>query len=242
MLQRKATGEPASQPRNEPAKGTWPVWLKGLVSGLIALHLTAMFVAPFAFACSARGSSSPFADALLAPLRPYIVALYLDHGYFFFAPDPGPSRLVDYRVEFADGRPAVTGRFPNLATERPRLLYHRHFMLSEALSNRFVPPKAPPEPSPPPLTAGPAERAAYQLARAQHARSRAIWQRQRSQYEAMRSSIADHLKAQYGGDDVRLTRIDHRPALPDEVQAAQRELNAADSYRELPESPGEERR
>jgi hypothetical protein len=114
----------------------WPLWAKALASGLVALHLSAVFIAPFAFACNAGGSSSPLADAVVGALRPYIVALYLDHGYFFFAPNPGPSRLVDYRVQFADGRSEVKGRFPDLTTEKPRLLYHRHFMLSEALSNQ----------------------------------------------------------------------------------------------------------
>lgn len=210
-----------------------------LASALLALHLSAVFIAPFAFACNAGGSSSPLADALVGALRPYIVALYLDHGYFFFAPNPGPSRLVDYRVEFADGRPEIKGRFPNLATERPRLLYHRHFMLSEALSNRFVPPLPPPEPTPAALTADSAERAVFLLAKAEHTRALAMWQRQRGQYEAMRSSIEGHLLAKYGGEKVTLTRIEHRLALPDEVQSADRALDAADSYSELPETPPE---
>ena len=35
--------------------------------------------------------------------RPYLEAAYLDHGYAFFAPDPGPSHLVRYELEFDDG-------------------------------------------------------------------------------------------------------------------------------------------
>jgi hypothetical protein len=239
MSKRKAAGGAEPRPLEAPAPPSWPLWSKALASGLLALHLAAVFVAPFAFACNAGGSSSPFADALAGALRPYIVALYLYHGYFFFAPNPGPSRLVDYQVEFADGRSPVKGRFPNLATERPRLLYHRHFMLSEALSNRFVPPVPPPEPSPPPLTASAAERTIYQLAKAEHARMLVVWQRQRGQYEELRRSIEEHLLATHGGDKVTLTRIEHRLALPDEVQSADRELNAAESYIELPETPRE---
>jgi len=241
MSKRKAAAEADSRPPVS-SQAMWPNWKKAIVSVWLAFHVFAVFVAPFAFACNAGGSSSPFADAVAGALRPYIVALYLDHGYFFFAPNPGPSRLVDYRVDFADGRPPVKGRFPDLATERPRLLYHRHFMLSEALSNRFVPPTPPPEPSPPPLTASGAERIGYQLAKAEHERAVATWRGQRNQYEAMRRSIEEHLKAKYGGDKVTLTRIEHRLALPDEVQAANRELSAADSYIELPETPREVRR
>ena len=146
------------------------LWVKLAISLLLVLHLAAVFTAPFAAACNVRGSSSPLADAMYRTLRPYIAALFLDHGYFFFAPDPGPNHLVEYKVEFADGRGPIEGRFPNLATERPRLLYHRHFMLSESLYNAFVPPQAPPEPSPPPLTATAEQRSAYQLQHAAHER------------------------------------------------------------------------
>jgi hypothetical protein len=112
-------------------------------------------------------------------------------------------------------------------------------MLSEALSNRFAPPNPPPEPSPPPLTAPQSAQIGYHLAKAEHARALAIWQRQRGQYEAMRSSIEKHLLAVHGGDSVTLTRIEHRLALPDEVQSANRPLDSEDSYIELPESPPE---
>src|ERR1044072_2681228 len=130
-----------------------PLWTKVLISAVLLLHLAAVFTAPFAFASNAgEGSRSPLASALASGLRPYITALFLEHGYFFFAPLVGPNHLVDYRVEFDDGRPPVEGRFPDLAKERPRLLYHRHFMLAEALNNSSAPPEPPTEPSPPPLT------------------------------------------------------------------------------------------
>jgi hypothetical protein len=212
------------------------LWVKLGVSLLLVLHLAAVFTAPFAAACNVRGSSSPLADSAYRVLRPYIAALFLDHGYFFFAPDPGPNHLVEYKVEFADGRPAIEGRFPNLATERPRLLYHRHFMLSESLYNAFVPPQAPPEPSPQPLTAGAEQRAEYQLQHAAHERAVADWQRRRRQYEAMWKSIEEHLLHRYGGDKVTLARIEHRPPLPDEFEVGERTLSSPDSYVKLPET------
>ena len=58
----------------------------------------------------------------------------------------------------------------------------------------------------------------------------------------MRSSIENHLLHEYGGDKVKLTRIEHRLALPDEVQSADRALDAEDSYIELPELPRERAR
>jgi hypothetical protein len=55
----------------------------------------------------------------------------------------------------------------------------------------------------------------------------------------MRGSIEQHLLAEYGGDHVTLKRIEHRLALPDEVESADRLLDAEDSYVELPETPRE---
>ena len=67
-------------------------------------------------------------------MRPYLQILSLDNGYRFFAPEPGPSHLVRYDVTLADGQ-QIGGVFPNLAEERPRLLYHRYFMLSEFVNS-----------------------------------------------------------------------------------------------------------
>jgi hypothetical protein len=226
-----------SEPAAAEAPSPWPVAWKLLVSGLLLVHCAAVFVPPFAFASTVGGSSSPFADALMACLRPYVSLLYLDHGYFFFAPNPGPSHLVQYRLDFDDGRPPVTGRFPDLARQRPRLMYHRHFMLAEALHTRFVPPQPPPEPSPPPLTASAIERGRYALAQASYRAALEDWRYRRRQYEAMRDSIAAHLRAVFGAQRVTLTRIEHRLALPDEVEHLGLRLDAPDLYTELSENP-----
>jgi hypothetical protein len=235
MSKRRAAAEMES-PGVVPQEATLAPWMKWLLSAWLAVHVTAVFVAPFAFASNSGPAPSPFADAAYQLLRPYIGAMYLDHGYFFFAPNPGPSHLVDYKVEFDDGRPPVTGRFPDLKTERPRLLYHRHFMLAEALNNRFVPPEPPPEPSPPPLTATGGEKAVYQAARRNHERQVAMWRHARRQYEAMRKSFEEHLKDEYGGQRVTLTRVEHALPTPDEVELGGRKLNDPDTYRELPET------
>jgi hypothetical protein len=58
----------------------------------------------------------------------------LNNGYRFFAPEPGPGHLVHYEVVTGDGR-QVDGSFPDWNTERPRLLYHRYFMMSEFLNS-----------------------------------------------------------------------------------------------------------
>src|SRR5688572_8921587 len=93
----------AEPPPAESGQTTLPVWAKTLISLLLIGHIVAVVVAPMAFI----SRSGVGASALMAPVarffRPYITAMYLNHGYAFFAPDPGPNHLVDYTVEFADG-------------------------------------------------------------------------------------------------------------------------------------------
>jgi hypothetical protein len=242
MPSRKAAAEAESPPTALDKEGVPNFWLKLAISALLALHVTAVFVGPFAFTCNSGPDVSPFAEAVHRCFRPYLNALYLDHGYWFFAPDPGPAHLVDYKVEFDDGRQPITGRFPDLKSQRPRLLYHRHFMIAESLHNRFVPPDPPPEPSPPPLTASADERALYQQARIQYIRRVTAYNHARAQYAAMQRSISEHLKHVHGGQRVTLTRIEHQLLSPDEVQFANRPLDAPETYVALPETLEPERR
>ena len=92
-----------------PAPATWSVRARAVASLLIALHLAAVILA----ACTIIPPQSDLLMALSWPLRPYINAADLNHGYRFFAPDPGPSHLVRYHLQWADGRQR-DGVFPNL--------------------------------------------------------------------------------------------------------------------------------
>jgi hypothetical protein len=69
---------------------------------------------------------------LAAWVSPVHRALFLGHGYRFFAPNPGPSHLVQYKITRADGT-QLESVFPDRDTIKPRLLYHRWFMLSETV-------------------------------------------------------------------------------------------------------------
>lgn len=99
--------------------------VRAVVSLLVALHMAAVFVGPWAMPPSSR-----LASAVGRAFQPYLDALALGNGYRFFAPEPGPSHLVRYEVTLDDGT-LVEGVFPNHADQWPRLLYHRYFMLSE---------------------------------------------------------------------------------------------------------------
>lgn len=175
--------------------GATPGWSRGaklLVSGLVTLHLAAVFIAPMSFAAR---PGSPAIDPLRAALLPYIQALFLDHGYAFFAPDPGPSHLVEYRLEFADDRAPTTARFPNLREHQPRLLYHRHFMLSESLQSYYAPPAAPRLPGD-----MDAEQRALELAN---------WRQARGRFELLRDSYARHLAAANDAEKAEVHRLRH---------------------------------
>jgi len=110
-----------------------PAW-RVVISALLLFHVCALFAGPLAVQ-----PSSLLFQRTWELFRPYLEAAYLNHGYQFFAPEPGPSHLVRYVVEREDGS-REEGVFPNLAEHQPRLLYHRHFMLSERLGS--APPEA----------------------------------------------------------------------------------------------------
>src|SRR5690606_30890003 len=104
---------------------------------LVLAHLAVVVAVPLAMIPPA----SPLAAGVARFARPYIEAGNVSHGYAFFAPDPGRfSHLVRYRIEFDDGRESISGQFPDLADQWPRLLYHRHFMMSEQLGVHWLSP------------------------------------------------------------------------------------------------------
>lgn len=215
----------------------WSLPLRLIASALISFQVMAVFWPPFTFASRAgNGSSSPFADGVMSWMRPYVSFMFLDHGYFFFAPNPGPSHLVQYKVEFADGRKPMEGVFPNLQEEQPRLLYHRHFMLAESLQNAFVPPEEPQAPRLP-NTLSQAERRSLEAEQKKIlALQTAAWKHRREQYELLRKSFEDHLLAKYGGSQVTITRREHLLLSPDEFLRKGRRLDLPETYISLPES------
>jgi hypothetical protein len=240
MPKRLAAAELESPPATASTDGKLAPWLKIVLSVLITLHVLAVITPPFGFACrSGPGpdGTSPIANFLAIVFEPYYQAMYLDHGYFFFAPTIGPTHLVDYEVEFADGRPPVKGRFPDLKTERPRLLYHRHFMMAEALNNLYEPPTAPPEPSPPPLTASADEKVRFAEQKRAYQLDVAVWKHRREQYTSLRSAFEEHLKSTYGGTKATITRVEHRQAFPAEISQLKKRLDDPASYSKLPEAP-----
>jgi hypothetical protein len=94
----------------------------------LVLHVVAIIIAP-----AALSPSSDLIQAGWELFQPYLQILYLNHGYHFFAPEPGDSTLLAFQAERPDGT-VVSGRIPNREIV-PRLLYHRHFMLTEQMKD-----------------------------------------------------------------------------------------------------------
>ena len=172
-----------SPDETEPARAR-PWWFWD-VSVLLVLHLIAVVVPPLTM----QTNRSPAVSGSVRTFLPYFDRAFLNHGYAFFAPDPPEaSHLIRYRVEFDDGRPPVEHTFPDLERHWPRLLYHRHFMLSEQLRMDFVPPTPPRDAAPEQI---------------------GFWRAQRDRYEARWNSFERHLLARHGGDRITMTRVLH---------------------------------
>ena len=120
---------PASSPALEVANDNLPnPWLRRFASIVIVTFLAIVILGPLSNPIASRHLTAPLA-AWVSPIHR---ALFLGHGYRFFAPNPGPSHLVQYKITRADGT-QLESVFPNRETIKPRLLYHRWFMLSETV-------------------------------------------------------------------------------------------------------------
>jgi hypothetical protein len=119
-----------STPSPAPATACQPrPAVRAAVSVLVALHVAAVFLGPFAM----PPATSELATATASVFRPYVDVMSLANGYKFFAPEPGPGHLLRYELTFDDGK-SEEGTFPNRDVHKPRLLYHRYFMMSEFLN------------------------------------------------------------------------------------------------------------
>lgn len=141
---------------------------------------------------------------------PYVEWMYLDHGYFFFAPNPGPGHLVECSIV-----PTVTGGqdaepkkwiFPDKNELRPRLLYHRFFMLSEFYNDRFAPEDIPAE----------AKKDQEFLNR---------WRFDRGFYESLQGSITRSIIHHHNAESVKLSRIERMLPESDQVLRENWKLN-----------------
>ncbi|HBE66782.1 MAG TPA: hypothetical protein DDW52_01405 [Planctomycetaceae bacterium] len=208
-MSRLATDSPSPW---TPTKG-----VKIVISVLLCLHLLAVLVEPLQFFSQSPRGVSEAVSPVRRVMAPYSEFAYFNHGYFFFAPEPGPSHLVRADLIYDDGGSA-TLQFPDKDAQWPRLLYHRHFMLSEFLHILHAPPVDP-------------------AVSAEDPELFQNWRRDRNRFLRVRDSFAAHLKDKHQCSQVAITRIEH--ALPRHVDVLQRGMQLDDPalYIELPDGP-----
>ena len=161
-----------------------------LISILIIGHLLAVVLPPLSVQTRGPIGQSPSIATALGLIERYSQMLYIDRGYAFFAPDPGPSHLIQAAVTDQNGK-RVEWMYPDREQHWPRLLYHRHFMLSEFMEEIYQPPGPPPE-----LRALNRDEAIY-------------WGEARKRYEHVRRSVVDHLKYENPDKEVAIRRVEH---------------------------------
>jgi hypothetical protein len=173
--------------------------------------MAAVFVPPWSMPPAARLTLFP-RDVM----GWYIQAMYLDHGYRFFAPDPGEeSHLVRYDLKFADGHTEKNQFFPSRSEHWPRLWYHRYFMLAEFL-NTLSPPPPPPEGPPRPTDP-------EGLKAVEH---------DQKIFDGFCESYARHLLQVTGAEEITLYKRRHRIPAPTAVAAGEITLTSKETYKD----------
>jgi hypothetical protein len=181
------------------------------VSALLVAHLTVVIVMPMTL-----GPRSELTGGITRSAAPYLQAGNVSHFYAFFAPNPGPSHIIKYELVFEDGK-IKKGRFPDIERQWPRLLYHRHFMLTDQLE--------PPGPDPRgPVPAGAEiidDDPVYE-----------DWVTRRDRFLRRMHSYGKHLLKKHQCNEVRLQFVRHLIPFPSEVLEG-RPLNHQDSYLDI---------
>jgi hypothetical protein len=116
------------QPPTVPPAREGRRFLRLALNAWIVFHVAAIVIAP-----AAVSPASDLVEAGWGFFQPYLQVLDLNHGYHFFAPEPEDSTLLAFEAIRGDGT-IVKGRIPNREIV-PRLLYHRHFMLTEQMKD-----------------------------------------------------------------------------------------------------------
>lgn len=200
--------------------GSCPLILRRVLLVFLAVHLLAVLAEPLAFFSRSDFQTAPEFNQMRRLVAPYAEWMYLDHGYFFFAPNPGPNHLVGLKslnTNLQELDPSQIKMpevlFPDRRKQWPRLLYHRYFMLSEFYNNSFAPTELLPEDQSDPLFVQ-------------------RWKQDRAFYESLQKSIQHALGV--SGDLVRLER-----PLPSAQEVVEQGVRLDDSRRiiELSDSP-----
>jgi hypothetical protein len=220
----KTKNKEIDQPEPIVGKPSWSFRAQLIASILLLVHLAAIVAEPFHFFSRTPVRPSA-ADArwLRQTLAPYVDFMYLSHGYFFFAPNPGPNHIIHCQITpkppFAStsGSREISVQYPDRKEQKPRLLYHRHFMLSEFYNTLFTPPELPPD------------------AR-QNSIAQSQWQADRDRYVRLQQDIKNNLLQKFPNHEIQLDRIEHYQPSEYQYFAERWKLTDHRLYVLLPES------
>ncbi len=139
-----------------------PAKLQNGLLALLVFHFLGVLSEPLRFFSRSDVRTGPEFALLSDLFKPYSQWLYMNHGYFFFAPNPGPGHLLQCTLSYSElppnsqsepqqgpnpsqrvgvvpldpGRTIV---LPDRKLHWPRLHYHRYLMLAEFYNSRFAP-------------------------------------------------------------------------------------------------------
>ncbi len=189
----------------KPAANYCPVTAQYFFLVAFLIHFLGVLSEPLRFfsRSEVRTNGGPEFAALGELMKPYSQWLYMNHGYFFFAPNPGPGHLIQCTsnplstLDTTTDDPNNSFRLPNRDEHWPRLLYHRYFMLSEFYSSRFAPAQV-------------SEELKKDVEFMQG------WASDKELYDQIRSSIVSSLKHSRNKENIELRRIER--LLPDSRQ------------------------
>lgn len=189
--------------KTEPTAIRCPTSIQYVLLIAFLIHFLGVLAEPLRFFSRSEIRTGPEFAWLADTMKPYSQWLYLNHGYFFFAPNPGPGHLIQCTLstsatdEISDTKPSQVLLLPDRNEHWPRLLYHRYFMLSEFYTSRYAP-----------------ERVTQDLKK--DLEFMQTWASDKELYDQIQSSIVISLKHSRGIEKVKLRRLERH--LPDSQQ------------------------
>jgi hypothetical protein len=196
-----------------------------------SVHMLGVLAEPLRFFSRSDVAVAPDFELIAETMQTYSQWLYLDHGYFFFAPNPGPGRLIQCSFQperMASDLPASpdlqihadvsdVSTLPDKQNQRPRLLYHRYLMLAEFYNSRFAPSQISSESRKDPEFA-------------------ARWAQDSDMYKRLQASMTKSLKHKLGTSSITLSRVERSLPTPYMVLNEKVQLNDPRLLDVLPES------
>ena len=188
-----------------PQPNYCPTWAEIALLIAFSVHFLGVLSEPLRFFSRSEVRTGPEFAWLSETIRPYSQWLYINHGYFFFAPNPGPGHLIQCSFtppNEGDSAEESSSKLtlPDRNEHWPRLLYHRYFMLSEFYTNRFAP-----------------RQVTEELKKDTEFMQR--WSFDKELYDQIQKSMVTSLKHSRGLESVELRRVER--LLPDSQQVLQ---------------------